>query len=53
MHYFTVRQLDGKDKSNESGSHAIEAILLLIIILDSHKFVEWEDVWIMLFPVGL
>lgn len=30
-----------------------EATLLLIIIVDNQKFVEREDVWIMLFPVGL
>lgn len=32
---------------------AIHISLLLIIILDNQKFVEREDVWIMLFLVGL
>lgn len=49
---FTVRQLNGEEKSNESGSQCYWGNSL-IIILDNQKFVEREDVWIMLFPAGL
>lgn len=43
----------GKKNQMKVARSAIEATLLLIIILDNEKFVEREDVWIMLFPVCL
>lgn len=41
----------GKKNQMKVAHSAIEATLLLIIIPDNQKFVEREDVWIMLFPV--
>ena len=43
----------GRKNQMKVAHSAIEATLSLVIILDNQKFVEREDVWIMLFPVCL
>lgn len=53
MNYSQEGSLMGKKNQMKVAHSAIEATLLLIIILDNQKFVEREDVWIMLFPVCL